>query len=247
MVGLLPLGSGRAAGWPDIDWHGITADYQLSHSTRLVVITGVVALVAVLVDRIWRVARNVVTIVHEGGHATAALATGRRLTAIRLHSDTSGLTVSVGRPDGPGMVLTTAAGYLAPSLVGLVGVAVLALGWVTIMLWVSAALLLAMLLMIRNFYGVVSVLATTAVLVLISLYTSAQVQAAFGHTATWFLLIGGIRPVFELQRRRRAGLARGSDADQLARLTGAPALLWVGLFGLGTLGALALGGWLLLG
>ena len=247
MVRLLTLGGAvDQISWPGIHSHVIT-DYQSNPSIRLVLITGAVALAAVLTNRVWRVARNVITIVHEGGHAAAALATGRRLTAIRLHSDTSGLTVSVGRPDGPGMVVTTAAGYLSPSLVGLIGVAVLALGWVSVMLWVSAALLLAMLFMIRNLYGVVSVLATTAVLVAISLYTAADVQAAFGHTAAWFFLFGGVRPVQELQRRRHAGLARDSDADQLARLTGTPALLCVGLFGLGTLGALALGGWLLLG
>ena len=39
---------------------------------------------------------DAVTIAHEGGHAVAALLTGRRLRGIRLHSDTSGLTLSAG-------------------------------------------------------------------------------------------------------------------------------------------------------
>ena len=54
---------------------------------------GLVALVAVANRRIWRISRNVVTIAHEGGHAMIALLTGRRLDGIRLHSDTSGVTV----------------------------------------------------------------------------------------------------------------------------------------------------------
>ena len=222
------------------------AGYRFDPSSVLVLLTGAVALAAVLVDRVWWRARNVITIVHEGGHAVAALITGRRLKGIRLHSDTSGLTVSVGRPDGPGMVLTSAAGYLSPSLLGLCGVAVLAGGWVTITLWVVVALLLAMLFLIRNGYGVLSVLLTGATVGLVAWYGSADVQAAFGHTATWFLLIGGVRPVGELQRRRRAGAAWNSDADQLARLTSSPAWLWVGLFGAASLGALAAGAWLLL-
>ncbi|MEK8172531.1 M50 family metallopeptidase [Streptomyces sp. M19] len=41
---------------------------------------------------------------------------------------------------------------------------------------------------------------------------------------------GGVRPPFELQRKRRYGGARDSDADQLARLTGAPAAMWLLLF-----------------
>ena len=106
--------------------------------------------------------------------------TGRRLTGIRLHSDTSGLTLSVGRPSGPGMVFTAAAGYLAPSLVGLVGVVLLAFDQVTVMLWAAAVFLLAMLVMVRNAYGVLSLLLTGAVVVAVSLLAPADVQAGFG-------------------------------------------------------------------
>jgi hypothetical protein len=55
----------------------------------------------------------------------------------------------------------------------------------------------------------------------------------------WFLLFGGLRPVLELNRSRRRGRSEGSDADQLARLTGVPGGAWVLLFGLVALGALA--------
>jgi Peptidase M50B-like len=226
-------------------WDRVTG-YQIDPSNAIVVLTGLGALLAVSLDRVWRPARTVITIVHEAGHALVALATGRRLTSITLHSDTSGLTVSVGPTAGPGMVATLGAGYLAPSLLGLVGVAVLAGGLVTIALWVAAVLLVLMLTMVRNWYGAAAVLLTAAALGLIAWYAPAQVQAAFGHAATWFLLIGGVRPVGELQRQRRRGYAGYSDADQIGRLTGTPGWLWVGLFGLVTLAALGAGGWLLL-
>ncbi|MGV2386734.1 MAG UNVERIFIED_CONTAM: M50 family metallopeptidase, partial [Thermobifida fusca] len=78
----------------------------------VVIATGAVALLVVVSGgRVWRVARNVVTIAHEGGHALAALLSGRQLSGIRLHSDTSGVTVSRGRPDGIGMIVTILAGY----------------------------------------------------------------------------------------------------------------------------------------
>jgi hypothetical protein len=220
--------------------------YRLDPSTWLVLATAAVALVAVAADGVWRWSRNVVTIVHEAGHAIVALATGRRLTGIRLHSDTSGLTLSVGRPAGPGMVLTTAAGYLSPSVVGLVGAAVLTLEQVTIMLWVATAVLLGMLVMVRNAYGIFTLVVTGAVLVAVSLYTGPAVQAAFGHAATWFLLLGGVRPVSELWRERRRLRAPSTDADQLARLTGVPGGFWVAVFALLTSAALAAGAWLLL-
>jgi hypothetical protein len=59
----------------------------------------------------------------------------------------------------------------------------------------------------------------------------------------WFLLLGGARPVLELHRGRRRRPGRSNDADQLARLTGMPGSLWVGVFGVVAFGALALGAW----
>ena len=59
--------------------------------------------------------------------------------------------------------------------------------------------------------------------------------------------IAGVRPVFELQRLRWRGRAPHSDADQLSRLTGVPALVWVGLFLVIAAGSLAAGGYLLAG
>ncbi|HWH01161.1 MAG TPA: M50 family metallopeptidase, partial [Pilimelia sp.] len=193
----------------------------------------------------WRVARNAVTIAHEGGHALAALLTGRRLTAIRLHSDTSGLTVSAGRPTGLGMVITLLAGYLAPSLLGLGGAWLLTGNRITLLLWIAVALLLAMLVMVRNAFGIVSLVVTGGLVLWVSWFAGPQAQAVFAYTGVWFLLFGGVRPVAELRRMRRRGRLPNSDADQLARLTGVPGLVWVGLFGAVNLVALGLGAWLL--
>jgi hypothetical protein len=63
-------------------------------------------------------------------------------------------------------------------------------------------------------------------------------QAAFGYAMAWFLLLGGVRPVLELQRSRRRGRPARSDADQLARLTRLPAGAWIMLFAVVSLGAL---------
>lgn len=219
---------------------------QPTPSTELIVATGVVALLAVTVRPVWRYARNVVTIAHEGGHALVAVLVGRRLSGIRLHSDTSGLTVSRGRPRGPGMVLTLLAGYVAPSLLGLGGAALLSAGRITLLLWTAIVLLFAVLVMIRNLYGLLAVLATSAAVFAVSWYADASVQAAFAYAAVWFLLVGGVRPVGELQRLRWRGRSADSDADQLARVTGVPGLAWVVLFGLVNLTALVAGCLLLL-
>lgn len=196
-----------------------------------VVVATLVAAAAVVVPRApWRIARNAVTIAHEGGHGLVALLTGRTLTGIRLHSDTSGLTVSRGKPTGIGMILTAAAGYTAPPLLGLGGAALLGARRITLLLWLATALLLAVLVMIRNAYGAVSVLVTGSTFVLVSWLAGPQVQAAFAYAVVWFLLLGGVRPAFELQAKRARGGAGDSDADQLSRLTHVPAGMWLFLF-----------------
>ena len=219
---------------------------QPDPTTWLVAATGLVALSVVVSQIAWRIARNAITIAHEGGHGLVALVSGRRLEGIRLHSDTSGLTVSRGRPTGLGMILTAAAGYTAPSLLGLGGAWLLAAGHITLLLWGTTALLALMLVMIRNAYGVLTVVVSGAAFFLVSWLTKPDVQAAFAYVVVWFLLLGGVRPPFELQRKRRYSGAHDSAPAQLARLTNVPATIWLLLFHVVSLSSLIGGGrWLL--
>ena len=207
-----------------------------------------VALLLVLWPLSWRVLRHVVTIAHEGGHAAVAAATGRTLEGVRLHSDTSGLTVSSGRATGPGVVLTLLAGYPAPALVGLAGAFALAHDRLRLTLVVALLGLLVLLLQIRNVFGVVSVVATGAVLLAVTGYAPPVVQSAAAYLLVWFLLLAAPRTLVELQRSRAGRRAPRSDVDQLAALTRVPALVWLGLMLAVTGGALALAvRWLLVG
>jgi hypothetical protein len=213
----------------------------------LVLLTALAGLLAVAIRPVWRVARNAVTIAHEGGHALMALLTGRRLRGIRLEFDTSGLTLSSGRPTGIGMMLTLLGGYIAPSLVGVLGAWLLGGNRITLLLWLAVVLLLLMLINVRNVFGVVSLVVTGAIVFVVSWFASPQVQAIFAYAGVWFLLFGGVRPIFELQGLRRRGRMPQSDADQLAHITHVPALFWVGVFLVVDLGALLIGAFLLAG
>jgi hypothetical protein len=226
-------------------WAQVTAT---TPDLRPELLLGTAAVAALLVGSptLWRLTRHVVTIAHEGAHGLVALLAGRRLSGIRLHSDTSGLTVSSGRPTGLGMVLTCAAGYTGPGLFGLGAAALLASGHAIGLLWALLGLLALLLVQIRNWYGLWSVLVTGGVVFAATYWLPPEGQAAFAALATWFLLLAAPRTVVELQTARRRRGTPDSDADQLARLTRLPAIVWVGVFLAVDLGALVLGAsWLL--
>lgn len=207
-------------------WAAISS-VQPAPSTTIVGALAALALVLVIWDPAWRRTRHLVTIAHEGTHGVAALATGRRLAGIRLHSDTSGLTVSRGRPGGAGMAVTALAGYPGPALAGLGAAYLLHLGRAVLVLWAVLALLAALLIQVRNWFGLWSVAVAGAGVFAVSWFGSAALQTAFAYAGTWFLLLAAPRPVVELQRLRRRTGARDTDVDILARITGVPAPLWV--------------------
>ncbi|WP_139977772.1 M50 family metallopeptidase [Nocardioides litoris] len=205
-------------------WERITATQPLP-DPGLVLVAGLVALALVALPETWRWVRLGVTVVHEAGHAVVAVLVGRRLQGIRLHRDTSGLTVSKGRPAGPGMVAMLAAGYLAPAVVGVTAALLLAEGRAVALLWLAVVLLLALLVWVRNAYGAVTLLAFGAAVGLLTWYADPAVQSLAAYLVAWLLLLAAPRPLLELLAAGRHG-RRGSDPDQLARLTRVPAVAW---------------------
>lgn len=189
-------------------------------------IAAATALVLVVLPPAWQVTRHLVTLVHEGGHAVVAVLTGRRLGAIRLHTDTSGLTVSSGRPRGPGMIATAAAGYLAPSALGLGAVLLVEAGHTGPALWTGLAVLAVMLVHIRNWFGLLVVALTAGAVALLIWRAPDQAQDFAALTFAWFLLIAAPRTVLDLWSHRRRSRSRTTDPDVLARLTHLPAAVW---------------------
>jgi hypothetical protein len=187
----------------------------------VVLVTGAVALLLTVVA--WPVVRLLITICHEAGHATVALLAGRRLSGIKLHTDTSGVTVTKGRPTGPGMVATLFAGYPTASLTGLAAAVVAASGHAGALLWGFVALLAVMLLAIRNVYGALVVLVVGGIVATVSWFAPAPILAIAAYLLAWLLLWGGTRPVIEVARSRSAT----SDPAQLASLTRLPKFVWL--------------------
>jgi hypothetical protein len=185
----------------------------------------------------YRLVRHLVTLVHEAGHAAVATLVGRRLSGIRLHSDTSGVTVTRGRPRGPGMVATVLAGYPAPALVGLAGAWLLGGGYAAGVLWALVLTCALVLLLVRNLYGLWVVLVLGVGVAVLSWTAPAAVLSGAAYLVVWALLLAAPRAVVDLHRQRRGG----SDADQLRWLTGLPAPLWTAVFWAVCVAALILG------
>jgi Peptidase M50B-like len=226
-------------------WRRATS-VQPAPAPAVIALIAAAGLALVALPSIWPYTRMLVTITHEGSHAAAAVLTGRRLGGIRLHSDTSGLTVSSGRPHGTGMVIMLVAGYLGPAIVGLGAVILLITGHSLGLLWLFVILLALMLLQIRNFHGFLVVVGCGAVLVAVSWYLPATAQSALAYLLTWILLIASPKPVLELIASRRRGRAPYSDADQLGRLTRLPGAAWALIFLIMNCAGLIVGTWLLL-
>lgn len=198
----------------------------------------------IVVPPIWSVTRHLVTLVHEAGHALVAVLTGRRLNGIRLHSDTSGLTVSSGKPRGPGMIATAAAGYLAPAALGLGVVTLVESGRTAWALYLALGTLAAMLVFIRNWFGLLVVVLSGAAVSALIWRAPETVHDFAALTFGWFLLVAAPRTTLDLWGHRRRVRTRTTDADVMARLTVLPAAVWNLLFLLLTAGALGAAVWL---
>ncbi|MFK5633674.1 M50 family metallopeptidase, partial [Ornithinimicrobium sp. LYQ103] len=172
--------------------------------------------------------------------------TGLQLLTILPHADPSPLPPPLPPPPGPGMVATVAAGYPAPAVLGLAGAAVLTQGYAVALLWGFVLLCALMLVLIRNLYGLWVLLVVGGAVGAATWFLPAQGAGWTASLLVWALLLAAPRSVVEMQRQRRRGGERRSDADQLARLTGVPAVAWVALFWSVCVACLAAGGWLLL-
>ncbi|NOJ61380.1 M50 family metallopeptidase [Arthrobacter sp. 260] len=191
----------------------------------------------------WRFFGLFTTVVHELGHAFAALMTGRVLKGITLSMDHAGTTTMIGRP-GWRAAWSGFWGYPTPAVLGATLTWAGLGGWGPAALSVGALILLAALLFIRNGGGLLILLGAVAISAVLVL----ALPAAFtGHVVIALglaLMVGAVRDlgkVVSVHLRRRREL-QSSDAYLLYRSTGVPSPVWLLLFAVVIAGSLA-GAW----
>jgi len=199
---------------------------------------GILVLLGFAAEGIWRLARHIGVIAHEGAHALAGWSMGHKIVRVELKSDGSGETVIGGPMSSLGVVITSFAGYMGPSLFGLGAAALLAHHQVEAVLIMAGIALFLMLLLVRNSFGCISVLLNGGVIFLVLRYGNVEIETIAAYALSWFLLLSGVR--FVLMPGSWLG-----DSETLSKTTHIPRVVWIALWLAGALLALWVGGHLL--
>lgn len=183
--------------------------------------------------RSWRYFGLLATVVHELGHAFAAVTSGQRLSGIHLRLDHSGTTTTYSRSK-LATVWSCFWGYPVPGVVGAAFVVCGFSGWGPAAIAGSVLVLIASLLFLRNLAGFAitfaAILGAATLIILVP-------DAFVGHVAVVLglaLLVGAVRDLFKLAHvhlRHRDRLP-SSDAYLLYRATAVPSVIWIALFAL---------------
>ena len=173
---------------------------------------------------VWPRLRMLVTIVHEGGHALVGVLFGRRLTAIRLNHDSSGVTETWGRARGLGVVATTFAGYPFPAFVAAVLLRAAVSGWSRTAAAAIALVLLVMLAFARNVRGVLVLLLAVAAAAAAARWLASAPLTIILCLLSGVWLAGAGRTLLEERHARRRGAP--TDLTALARHAVVPAPVW---------------------
>ncbi|MEW1813013.1 M50 family metallopeptidase [Pseudarthrobacter phenanthrenivorans] len=201
----------------------------------LIVLLGAAAL---CLPAAWKYSSLLTSLVHELGHAGAAVSAGRMVTAIRIHRDHSGETHTFGLAGGPAL-WSMFWGYPVPSIIGGTLMWAALAGWAQAALTIGGLLALVSLLAIRNRFGAVVVLICAAVPLAFAWLNDPRIGAHAALVLGAILLIGSLRSfgeVLAVHIKHRDDL-ESSDAHHLARETGVPVGVWLTLLGIAIAGS----------
>lgn len=191
-----------------------------------------VAAAALSIPRVtWQYFGLFATLVHELGHAVAAILTGRVVHGIRIRRNHSGDALSSGRGVF-GTVVSGVFGYPAPAIVGAAQLWSVFTGYTAVALCAGGIVLILTLFVIRNVFGLGVVFVSAAISALLWFFAPPTVQGYALLVIGIALLVGAVRAlgtVIGVHVRRRDQLA-SSDAYLLYRRTGIPSPIWLILF-----------------
>jgi hypothetical protein len=214
---------------------------QVPLSGAAAMLIGLAALAVVMLNGLWRFFQHGMVMAHEGGHAAGFAMALQKNGGIKLNANASGSTkppVSIG---WLGYVFAGALGYIGPSLFGLAAAKMIETGHIVEVLWIVLFLLALLLLTVTTKFGILTVIVAGGLVFLVVRYTPLGLQIVAAYAISWFLLLSGVRGIFE------DGFRADGDAGILQGKTFVPRFIWFLFWLAGTLAAVAIGGkWLIL-
>ena len=199
-------------------------------------LVGLAAFGVVTFDVTWQVIKYGTVMAHEGAHAVLVSLLFREFDGMEFkYEDAEGGTYP--KKDGGclGSIILFFIGYVGPSLFGLGAARLIQTGHIVAVLWVALLLLVLLAFGLRWSFGVITVPVAAGLVYVVGRYTPAEVQIVAAYAIAWLLLLSGVRGVL----RRRSG---SGDGGKLKGLTGLPQFFWFLLWLAATLGAVAIGG-----
>lgn len=177
---------------------------------------GFIALLIVVLAFSW--VDPLLSVAHEGGHMIMAVVTFRGFSSWKFN-EAGAVTQGIKSGWGPGWLITLLAGYLAPSVLGLAGAAVLADGNAWGVLVIAAVLLVGALLYAEGAAANIFTAILLGVVVLLLWRGSQFQQMIVAAGLVWLMLIGGFADAVKLPRRK-------GDAAAMAKSFLLPGIVW---------------------
>jgi hypothetical protein len=197
-----------------------------------------VAAAALSLPRIsWQYFGLFTTLVHELGHAFAALLSGRRISGIQIHRNHAGSARTVGR-GMLGTVISGFFGYPTPAIVGAILFWCVLNGYQNVALVVGTVVIALTALFIRNWFGALVVIVSAVTSGAIWYFGTPTVQGYTLLVVGVALMVGSVRAfvgLVSVHTSRRRELA-SSDAYLLYQRTHIPSPIWLLLMA-GVIGA----------
>jgi len=181
---------------------------------------GALVFIAMLFPALWKIANHAETVVHEAAHAMVGFVAGRSIRRVEINPNGGGST-RMEPQAGFGYGVAAFAGYVGPSAAGLFAAWLISIGRIVAVLWFGGLLLAVMVLMVRNFFGGIVILACGALL---------------------YLLLSGPKDALRVAKKPKDV----GDAKILAGMTPLWPSAWCFLWVVGTIAALVAGGAILL-
>src|ERR1700743_2794149 len=162
-------------------------EVQAPLPATVALLIGILTAVVVNGPALWAVTTHINTVVHEGAHAVVALGTGLSVRRVTIDRNGGGGTL-MAPASGIGFACAAFAGYIGPSIAGLIAAELISIGRMVIVLWLGLLLLAALLLMVRNWFGGTVVLGCGVLLYLILRLAAVGLETTVVYAGAWVLL-----------------------------------------------------------